>query len=579
MSVASAAPLHLPGSLRWLQRPPLTIADGCAGHVVVVVLWRLGCVHSCEALADAARLVAEVGERAFAVLAVQVPTCAAERDAARQQRAIAGLPCAHAVDERRELARAVGALALPFVLLLDVDGSIVFRGAGVPHRVRLAGAVDTLLAAAAHDGRQATVPFAPTASVPTVGDGGPPLAPRGLHHDGERLWLASAGHRRVYALSPGGAVVATFGSGVRGQTDGGADVARFDAPTAVLPLGERVLVADAGAHTLRAIEPASGDVSTWSGTGRRSTDRTGGAYARDQGLCTPVALGLRDGAVVIAMAAAHQLWQFDPATRAAAAWLGSGERTARHAGDVVFVEPRGFAIVGDTLLVADAGVDAVVAVDLAHQRAAVRWANVPRASSVLVHRDRVFVAASWGPAVLVADAGDATAPLSPFLDAAHGLVEPVALTAHGDTLWIADVGADAVFVVDLAAVLQPQPLPRLPLVGVAPLPPGASAGARLSAPLRLREHSDVVLRLTLPAPLAAAGTRWTIDVVDEAEPRLAVPRHAVAVAAGGVVEVLLPVGEAGHGALRLRAACDTAVLRTVLPVEVAVDGALRVDVS
>ena len=39
---------------RWLDRPPLHLATGLRGHVVLVLYWRLGCAHSRAQLHDAA---------------------------------------------------------------------------------------------------------------------------------------------------------------------------------------------------------------------------------------------------------------------------------------------------------------------------------------------------------------------------------------------------------------------------------------------------------------------------------------------------------------------------------------------
>lgn len=572
-----SAGFTLPASLDWLGRPALA-ESGLAGHVVVVLLWRLGCDHCHEAAAELEQVVRAIGEQAFVVLAAQVATNAAERDRARQLRAAAGRPFASCVDARRELVASLQAKALPFVALFAADGARKFASPGVPHRQRLREAIDALLADAAHAGRRAVVPFVPYAEPPRLG----PLA---LLAEPDRLWLAAAGAHRVYELDHTGQVLRTFGSGGAGSTDGVPSHQQFVRPAALLGLPDHVLVADAGAHTLRALERRSGCSETWSGTGRRSADRQGGAYARDQGLCAPAALLALDGTVVLAQPLLRQLWQFDPATRAAAAWLGGGERHADGPEDVMFQSPHGVALNagaahGGELLVADAGADAIVAVDLAHQRARARWVGVSRPVAVLVHEGSVYVAASFGPTILVADLHDPTAPLRPLFGAQHGLVEPVALAAFGSTLWIADVGADVVWVADLAAPTRG----LVPLV-LAGLPaPAAELGARatLLAPRRLAAHSDVVLRLGVAAAdgedrqlREERGERVEVDIVDAGAPRLAVPRHAVVVPHDGVAEVLLPLDEPGSGALRVRLRTAVGTRHFVVPIEV-VDGAATV---
>jgi hypothetical protein len=206
---------------------------------------------------------------------------------------------------------------------------------------------------------------------------------------------------------------------------------------------------------------------------------------------------------------------------------------------------------------------------------------------VLVHGERVFVAASFAGEVRVASSAVAEAPLLPFRGREHGLVEPVALAASGTTLWIADAGADAVFAVDLAQ--DDAPLVRLPWpIGVddraaserdaAPVPAPLRRGAQLGPEQRIAAHADVTLVVRLPATHAADGVPWQIDVVDEGEPRLAVARHASVVANAGELTLLLPIDAPGRGALRVRAASAACVLRFVVPIEVTTEtSALRVE--
>jgi hypothetical protein len=560
------ARLALPASLRWLDLPPHCVETGLAGHVVVIVLWQLDHEHSRQALLDVGRLHQDAAARPVVALTAQVPPAAAGVvNEARVRRALGDLPGAHTIDAERDLLRQLGATALPFVAIVDVDGTLVFRGAGVPHRRRLDDALEALGERAAQSGTAALVPFLPLAA------GLVPLAPNGLTVHGGRLWLAAAGHRRVYALQPAAAantlaVDASFGSGVAAAVDGTGSRAGFLRPAGMLSLGERVLVADVDGHTLRAIEPASGDVTTWCGTGRRSTDRHGGAYGRDQGLCTPNGLAEQEGLVVVAQPAAGQLWQFDVMTRVAAAWLGGDGQSAVGG---PFRAPVAALAHGDRLYVADAEANEVVVFDLGHLQ---RLHAIPlrRPQALLAVGDRVLVAASGEPAVLAIE-GDAVVPC---FTAAHGLVEPVALAVWEQRLWIADAGADGLFVGDPAGG---GPLTRVTIAAL-PAADGAIAApsAQLGTSLRLREHSDVALRCAVPA--AWQGV-CEIDVVDVGEPTLAVARHAVSTAAEGWLPFLVPTAAAAQGAWRVRVRHRDGRCDWLVPVEIAAEGALAATVA
>jgi thiol-disulfide isomerase/thioredoxin len=583
VTALSARLPELPG-LRWLDRPPLCVATGLAGHVVVVLLWRLGCVHCRQALAEFARLQVEYARRPFAVVAVHVPTCEAERDEARLRRVLQDLdgPLTVAIDDRRELCALLGVSALPMFVLADATGAICYRGHGEPNRLPLVEAIDRLLAEARENGRAAAVPFAPCA-----GSRERPLMPRALAAFRGELWLAAAGHRRVFVVDTDGRVLRAIGSGAVGADDGEATRATFRSPAALCALADHVLVADAGSHTLRAIEYRTGEVATWCGTGRRSTDRQGGGFARDQGLCSPVGFCVHENAVVVAQAGAHQLWQFDPATRAASAWFGTGARAETDGGDeAAFVEPWAVTVFHESLWVVDAGGGTLRQLELGHHRVHTVLRGLARPTAVVAAADVLWIAASWQPAVLRYDAQRGS--LETRFDAAHGLVEPVGLAVVGDRLWIADAATSCLFEANLTSGA----LRRVPLLDVPAMPGASGAGlADLAESLVLRAFCDVMLRIALPLP---AG--WQLDekvplevhAIDEGLPVLACNRNAVATLQGGRAVVLLPVAEVGRGALRLcvlgaarqgpSARSCTATWNYVVPVEVAPDGQLEAQV-
>lgn len=561
---------EFPASLRWLERPPCSVATGLRGHVVGLLLWRLGCVHSRQALAELASLPREFAGRAFAAIAVHTPIDPAEHDEARLRRVLCTLavPVTVAVDAERALASLLVVASLPTLVLVDVDGTIAFCGRGEPVRLRLVEAIEGLLQRAERAGTAARVPFATCAPVPSV----PRFTPSAIAIDGEWLWVAAAGHRRVYAVDRNGRVVRTIGSGRAGAADGDAAIASFHTPNGLCVHGQHVLVSDAGTHTLRAIDRTTGAVATWCGTGRRSTDRLGGGFGDHQGLCSPAGLtGLpafagHGNGLYFAQAGAHQLWQFDPETQAASAWLGSGERSLRDGGEeATFAEPFGLAATETDLFVADAGNGALRRIDLGHNFVRTVIQSLARPTAVAVCGDAVFVAASWQPAVWRWREGAAA---TVWVDATAGLVEPVGLAVAGAELWLADVGADCLFVGAPAAGTE---LRRVTFSEVPELPPPApveAALARLAMPVRVPEFSDVTLRIALPCgPAEQLDTTapCEVDLIDEAVPVLACDRHVVASFEDGCAVLLAPIGDRGHGTLRIRVQATVRLGPTAAP--------------
>ena len=552
-------PFSFPSSWRWLDRPPLRLDTGLQGHVVVVLFWRLGCAHSRAALSELALAGLRFAGRPVALVAVHVPVDEGEDDDERVRRQLAQLPAplvAAVAPDADDVER------LPTMVLVDAAGEVRARAAGVPRRRRLREALEELCGQAIASGRAAAVPFVPH----LVGTRGG-LLPVAATHDGERLWLASAGQRRVFAVAADGEVTASYGSGAWGRQDGDASSCSFALPAALCAHDGYIAVADAQTHTLRAIDVAAGEVVTWVGNGQFGADDVGGGYGLDQPLGSPAGIVGHEGGLYLCQPGVGQLWQVDPMTGAAMAWLGGdygGER---------FAQPIALAADGERLWLAEAGRGALTCIDLGHVAVHERIDGMRRPSAVAVVGERVFVADAGAGAVFERDG--AAGALRPLFGRDDGLHEPVALASDGERLFVGDVAADAVFVADLS---EGAPLRRLELRGV-PRPARLRGGgvARVARPVHLREHSDVTLRIA--APDREDGETAAIDVVDEADPVLAVSRDTVVEIADGRAEVLLPVTEGLVGALRVRVRIAGATENYVLPVTVGADGALEVDLS
>lgn len=552
-----------PETWQWLDRPPLHLETGLQDHVVVVLYWRLGCVHSRAALSELAMLQTEFSGQPVAVVAVHVPTCDEERDEARIRRFVQSLPCAVTVAMASD---AAARQRLPSLLLIDAGAVVRTRASGVPRRAALRAAFEALLTEARGAGRTVDAPFVPTHQ---VADGN--WLPSSIVSDEEHVWIASAARRQVLQFDGNGAFVRAIGSGAPGDEDGEPDQASFWLPGSLAVHDEYLVVADAFAHTLRAIDRQSGEVRTWCGTGHLGHDAMGGSYGRDQELSSPHGVVSRDGGLYVCIAGTDQLWQVDPMTGSAMAWLGGD--AADYGGDsyadaaATFSEPLALCDDEQSLWVVEGRGHTLSEVDLAHVQRRIVSDGFRRPVDVVTHGGRVFVADAFEAKVFaVAADGDFVATL---IGPEHGLVEPVSLTVHGALLLVADAGAGQVFAWDLDAdkpELKPWQVRGLPDAGRSNYGPFAV----LTEPVHVSEYSDVTLRIATPGH--ADGVPVTIDVLDEAMPILAVPRREVTEVRGGYVQALLPVEAGGDGALRLRMVIDGIETGYVVPVVASADG-------
>jgi sugar lactone lactonase YvrE/thiol-disulfide isomerase/thioredoxin len=506
LPLAPAPDLRAATAWRNVERAP-DLHHDFAGQVIVLLFFTPSCVHSRQALLILTQLDARYAGRAVAVLGVATPRDPAD---ARLDEVLAELRVEFpvALDGDGALWQAYECGAWPTLVLIDGTGRVRFHGIGEPDLRALVAGVNTLLAEIEYGG-QITVHLA-VARTPLLLPARTELAqPAGLAFDPARneVWVADTGHDRVLALDADSGKVRVVVGGLRGASDGGATAATFAAPRGLCfaPLQQRLLVADAGNHALRAVD-AAGNVVTLLGNGACSHDRGGGARGVGQGLAAPWGMCVVDGAVVLALAGAHQLWQMEVPDGVAVAAVGSGVlgRDDGAAQLVRMAHPSAVAAAGAVVAFCDLGNHAVRVWD----RAAGTVQTLVGTDAVPGDADGEFANAKLqqpgalvfcGDDLLVADTGNGKIKR---LDRARRhvhtlaldvpLLRPAALALHQQRLFIADAARRVIVVVDLGtltarelSVTVPAPAPRAYAV-------------------RVRAYADCTLKLPLALPAGAS---------------------------------------------------------------------------
>ncbi len=194
--------------------------------------------------------------------------------------------------------------------------------------------------------------------------------------------IADSGNHRVLIgrLEAGGrrARITNAIGGTRGFADGGAADARFDMPQGMCFDGDTLYVADAGNHSVRAVDLTTGDVRTLAGTGRQLRTRDD---MRAGALSSPWDLTLVDRTLFVAMAGRHQIWGIDlagsgtgeagsvdsraPRFPLPASRIGSGAEDIHDGShrEATLAQPMGITSAGGRLFFVDA------------ESSAVRWAH------------------------------------------------------------------------------------------------------------------------------------------------------------------------------------------------------------
>ena len=189
-------------------------------------------------------------------------------------------------------------------------------------------------------------------------------SPWDLQLVGRTLYIAMAGPHQIWKHDLDKQEVSTFaGSGREARQDGPLLEAGFAQPSGLASDGKRLFVADSEANIIRAIDFASGQVTTLAGGDLFDFgDRDGeGNGVRLQ---HPLGLFAFGGKVLIADTYNHRIKLLDPGRRSVNGFAGSGKPGQADGNKPSFYEPGGLAVTADKLYVADTNNHAIRVVDL-----------------------------------------------------------------------------------------------------------------------------------------------------------------------------------------------------------------------
>ncbi|MGI8919778.1 MAG: thioredoxin-like domain-containing protein [Pyrinomonadaceae bacterium] len=189
-------------------------------------------------------------------------------------------------------------------------------------------------------------------------------SPWDLHLVGRTLYIAMAGPHQIWKLDLAKDEVSTYaGSGREARRDGPLLEAGFAQPSGLATDGKRLFVADSESNIVRAIEFATGMVTTLVGGDLfdfGDVDATG----NDVRLQHPLGLLALGDKVLIADTYNHKIKQLDPETRTVKSLFGGGGSGQADGGVPSFYEPGGLSVANDKLYVADTNNHAIRVVDL-----------------------------------------------------------------------------------------------------------------------------------------------------------------------------------------------------------------------
>lgn len=212
-------------------------------------------------------------------------------------------------------------------------------------------------------------------------------SPWDLQLSGRTLIIAMAGPHQIWQLDLDKEQVSTFaGSGREARTDGPRLEAAFAQPSGLASDGKNLYVADSESNIIRAIDLApAGQVRTLAGGDLfKFGDREGrGDEARFQ---HPLGVVFTDGKLLIADTYNHKIKQLDPQTGVVKTFVGTGKSGQADGEKAAFYEPGGLSVANGKLFIADTNNHAVRTVDLRTKQATtlmIRGLRAPEESAQL----------------------------------------------------------------------------------------------------------------------------------------------------------------------------------------------------
>jgi thiol-disulfide isomerase/thioredoxin len=416
---------EFPEGLDWINTNSALTLDDLEGKVVLLDFWTYGCVNCIHVIPDLQRLEEEYPDE-LVVIGVHSAKFTNEGNTDNIKNVVQRYGLEHAVVNDKDFAvwNSWGAQAWPSTALIDPAGRAVGIRAGEGVYEAVEPIIAGLVAEFEASGRLDRAPITLALEV----DAAPnrPLSYPGkvLAVDG-RLWIADTGHNRILEVNPTtGDVLAAYGSGAQGDTDGQTTEATFNAPQGLAVADTVLYVADTNNHLIRSIDLVTGEVSTIAGTGAQGWPPAIGP-AESTALSTPWDVLFSEGLLYIANAGTHQIWVLNTSTSILGPLIGSArEGTANGAfEEAELAQPSGLALADDQLFFADS------------ESSSIRVGDLPTSTTALVV------------------GGDAN--LFEFGDAdgtGNGarLQHPLGLAVSGTTLYVADTYNSKIKRVDTA---------------------------------------------------------------------------------------------------------------------------------
>jgi thiol-disulfide isomerase/thioredoxin/sugar lactone lactonase YvrE len=354
-----------PAGIEWLNTDrPLSLRE-LRGKVVLLDFWTYCCINCMHVIPDLKKLEQKYANE-LVVIGVHSAKFAGERETGNIRQAILRYEIEHPVVNDKDMTvwQQFAVRAWPTLILIDPAGKVVGHASGEgiyePFDKFIGKIVETFSAKGQLDRRPLKLKLerhrAPASMLAFPGK---VLA----DEKSKQLFISDSNHNRVVVVSlEDASVKEIIGNGEIGIGDGGFEQASFNHPQGMAFDGRVLYVADTENHAIRAVDFEKRAVATIAGTGEQARHNTTfGGQGRQTQLNSPWDIVLNDGLLYIAMAGPHQLWRMNPKTGGIAPYAGSGRENIIDGplAEAALAQPSGITTDGRVLYFADSEVSAI----------------------------------------------------------------------------------------------------------------------------------------------------------------------------------------------------------------------------
>jgi thiol-disulfide isomerase/thioredoxin len=357
---------NFPDGYDWINvKEPLSL-EKLKGQIIVLDFWTYCCINCMHMLPALAILEKKYEGKSVVFIGVHSAKFFNEQDKKNIESAVARYEISHpvVVDKNMSIWRKYDVSGWPTIIIIDPNGTIVYKQSGEGQKESIEDTVDVLLE---KHSKARTLAKEPFKIEHKISQNKTILSfPGKISISKNKIALSDSNHNRIIVTDLSGKIEHVIGNGRIGLSDGGFETATFFRPQGVVWKDGSIIVADTENHAIRKIDLVNQKVTTLVGTGHQSPWISRGGKGKEIAITSPWDVAQKDNLIFIAMAGNHQIWTYDMESDIAKPFAGNGSENIidGEKQQAQLAQPSGLFISGNKLYFADSEVSAIREIDL-----------------------------------------------------------------------------------------------------------------------------------------------------------------------------------------------------------------------